>query len=260
MDPCVPRAEGFVLNNERRHEAIKNQQPEDGFRRHPCGSPHCIFLMGDHFQAGPSPIHGCSKMHHHFTLAFLLPGWLLHPQLGLTAPSPAPWHPRHVLSVPAPRAAHPLSQSSTSPNPALKAEPMKASHVGLLKAGRRARCRRVLGRRAREMCQFRRSFRTVCPHCLCPSASLVFATSMKRARALTCFSRGAHCRVVRLQEAWRSLEPGWSSERTPHLRESEVGTADRMQARSVLPCGGSLSGPVCPQGWAAHWEAEGVEV
>ena len=102
----------------------------------------------------------------------------------------------------------------------------------------------------------------------CASADVPFALSVLISSALPpefgfcCINEKSMCSqptsLVVLTAV--SLEPGWSSEWTPHPRESEVGKEDRMQGPSVLPCGGSLSCPACPQGWAAHWEAERMEV
>lgn len=207
MDPCVPRAEGFVLNNERRHEAIKisNQKmvSEDILAVH----RGCIFLINFHFQAGPSPIHATAAPKCITTSrCFPSPAGSCTPSWGSLPPSPAPWHPRHVLSVCRPPGMPTsLSQSSTPPNPALKAEPMKASHVGLLKAGRRARCRHVLGRRAfREMCQFRRLSHGLSSLPLPFRQFACYINERVRAPHLLLLV-GAHCRAVRLQEAWRLL-------------------------------------------------------
>lgn len=82
--------------------------------------------------------------------------------------------------------------------------------------------------------------------------SLVFVASMKRARALS------------LLLSWCSLLCPWSlvgAQSGHHIPGNlRWGKEDRTQGRSVLPCGGSLSCPTCPQGWAAHWEVERVEV
>ena len=80
-----------------------------------------------------------------FHTGFPSPGLAPAPPAGVHCPLTSPWHPGHILSTLAPRAVHALSQSSVSPSPALMEEPMKASRVGLLKAGRGARCRHVLG-------------------------------------------------------------------------------------------------------------------
>lgn len=195
-----------------------------------------------------SPLHTC----------FPSPRPAPAPPAGARCPPTCSLAPGHVLSTLAPRAVHPLSQSSISPNPALKEEPMKASQVGFLEAGRGARSRHCVGSAGSGNVPVPMFLLHPCPHFLCPSPRVWFLLHQREEHMLSAyFSRGAPCPVSRdsrngaLPGAWLELGRDTTS---PGDRGGE---GERTQRPSVLPCGGSLSCPACPQGWAATGRPRG---
>lgn len=109
----------------------------------------------------------------------------------------------------------------------------------------------VLGRRAREMCQ------SGCSFCILVRISSALPPEF----GFCCINEKSTCsqptppvvlpavardsRNVALPGAWLELGRDTTS---PGDRGGE---GERTQGPSVLPCGGSLSCPACPQGWAA---------
>lgn len=219
-------------------------------------------LWGTTSKLAHLPFNGCSKMHHHFTLLSFSLGWACDPCAGAHCPLTAPLAPQACPHVAGPQGCPPFVPVFHASESSSEGRAHEGFPCGAPQGRRRARCRHVLGQgRAWESCKalFRRSSHGLSSLPL-PFRQFGFCyINEKSTRSHLLLSWCSLLKAVRLQEAWRSLEPWLELREDTHISGSQR-WGQQTECRRALCCpAGVPERPCLPTGWAAHWEAEGVE-